>query len=213
MRGILSLPFLTVLAVMGGCANVERSRDLNNPNVAPEVTAVQVCSICHGLDGNSVSPNFPRLAAQQPAYVVGQLENFRGHKRSDPAGFEYMWGLSHNLTDDQIKGLAEYFSKQTPQPNAVVDAELIPLGKEIFENGLPSKEAPPCMTCHGPLAEGTAAFPRLANQHQDYIVKQLEVFQRTDERPNTPMTQVAHLLSVQDIHAVAAYLQAFPQKQ
>ena len=108
---------------------------------------------------------------------------------------------------------AEYFSKQTPQPNAVVDAELIPLGKEIFENGLPSKEAPPCMTCHGPLAEGTAAFPRLANQHQDYIVKQLEVFQRTDERPNTPMTQVAHLLSVEDIHAVAAYLQAFPQKQ
>ena len=213
MKGILSLPFLAVLAVMGGCANVERSRDLNNPNVAPEVTAVQVCSICHGLDGNSVSPNFPRLAAQQPAYVVGQLENFRGHKRSDPAGFEYMWGLSHNLTDDQIKGLAEYFSKQTPQLNAGVDAELMPLGKEIFENGLPSKEAPPCMTCHGPLAEGTAAFPRLANQHQDYIVKQLEVFQRTDERPNTPMTQVAHLLSVEDIHAVAAYLQAFPQKQ
>ena len=213
MKGILSLPFLAVLAVMSGCANVERSRDLNNPNVAPEVTAVQVCSICHGLDGNSVSPNFPRLAAQQPAYVVSQLENFRGHKRSDPAGFEYMWGLSHNLTDDQIKGLAEYFSKQTPQLNAGVDAELMPLGKEIFENGLPSKEAPPCMTCHGPLAEGTAAFPRLANQHQDYIVKQLEVFQRTDERPNTPMTQVAHLLSVEDIHAVAAYLQAFPKKQ
>ena len=48
------------LAVIGsGCSNLERSRDLANPNVPPAVTAVQVCSICHGIDGNSVSPNFP----------------------------------------------------------------------------------------------------------------------------------------------------------
>jgi cytochrome c553 len=213
MKSYLSLPFLAVLAVMSGCANVERSRDLNNPDVPPAVTAVQVCSICHGIDGNSVSPNFPRLAAQQPAYIVSQLENFRAQNRSDPAGFEYMWGLSHKLSDDQIKGLAEYFSKQTPQANAVADTTLMSAGKEIYENGLPNKDTPPCMACHGSQAEGAAAFPRLANQHQDYIIKQLEVFQRTEERPNTPMTQIAHLLSPDEIRAVAAYVQAFPKPQ
>ena len=207
MKAILSLPFLAVLAVMSGCANVERSRDLNNPDVSPAVTAAQVCSICHGIDGNSVSPNFPRLAGQQPAYIVSQLENFRSHGRSDPAGFEYMWGISHKLSDEQIKGLADYFAKQVPKPNAALDATLMATGKEIYNNGLPNKEAAPCMACHGPEAEGAATFPRLANQHQDYIVKQLQVFQRTEERPGTPMTQIVHLLSTEEIQAVAAYLQ------
>ena len=213
MKGILLLPFLTVLAAASGCSNLERSRDLNNPNVSPAVTAVQVCSICHGIDGNAVSPNFPRLAGQQPAYIVSQLENFRGHGRSDPAGFEYMWGLSHNLSDAQISGLAEYFAKQVPQANTNVDANLMAAGSEIYANGVPAKEAPPCMACHGPQGEGVASFPRLAYQHQDYLIKQLQVFQRTEGRPNTPMTQVTHLLSHQEMEAVAGYLQAFPPAQ
>jgi len=210
MKGILLLPFLTVLAAASGCSNLERSRYLDNPNVSPAVIAAQVCSNCHGIDGNSVSPNFPRLAGQQPAYIVSQLENFRSHGRSDPAGFEYMWGISHNLSDAQISGLAEYFAKQVPQPNAIFDANLLAAGKEIYMNGVPAKEAPPCMGCHGPRGEGVASFPRLAYQHQDYLVKQLQVFQRTEGRPNTPMTQVAHLLSKDEMVAVAGYLQAFP---
>lgn len=199
------------LAVAGsGCANLERSRDLANPNVPPAVTAVQVCSICHGMDGNSVSPNFPRLAGQPPDYLISQMKGFRSQQRADPAGFEYMWGLSHKLTDDQIKGLAEYYAKQVAQPNAPVDAQLMAAGKEIYEKGLPAKEAPPCIACHGPKGEGLASFPRLAHQHQDYLVKQLQVFKRTDERPNTPMTQIAHLLTLEEMESVAGYLQAFP---
>jgi cytochrome c553 len=199
------------LAAMGsGCSNLERSRDLANPNVPPAVTAAQVCSICHGLDGNSISPNFPRLAGQLPDYLVAQLENFRSHQRSDPPGFIYMWGISHKFTDDQIKGLADYFAKQVPKPNAPVDAQQMLAGREIFEKGVPSKETPPCITCHGTKAEGVANFPRLAGQHQDYTMKQLLVFQVTEGRPNTPMKQITHLLSNQEMKAVAGYLQAFP---
>ena len=210
MKKILLTLAVGLAAASSGCANLERSRDLANPNVPPAVTAVQVCSTCHDIDGNSVSPNFPRLAAQQPAYLIAQMENFRGQHRSDPAGFEYMWGLSHHLTDDQIKGLAEYFSKQVATANAPVDAKLVAAGKEIFEKGLPEKEAPPCMACHGPQAQGLASFPRLANQHQDYLMKQLQVFQRTDQRPNTPMTQIAHLISHEEMEAVTGYLQSLP---
>jgi cytochrome c553 len=76
------------------------------------VLALQVCSNCHGVDGNSVSPNFPNLAAQTEDYISEQLTSFRKHSRFDPAGFEYMWGLSRHLTDQQIKYNAAYFASQ-----------------------------------------------------------------------------------------------------
>lgn len=199
------------IAASAGCTNLERSRSLANPLVPPAVTAMQVCSTCHGLDGNSVSPNFPRLAGQQAGYLVAQLQNFRSHQRSDPAGFFYMYGMSQKLTDDQIKGLADYYSKQVPAPiHTAVDEPKMTAGKEIFEKGIPGKEVPPCTACHGPNGEGMATFPRLANQHEDYLVKQLDVFQDNRGRPNTPMTQVAHGMSLDQVKAVARYLQALP---
>jgi cytochrome c553 len=178
--------------------------------IAPAVTAVQVCASCHGVDGVSKSPNFPRLAGQSQDYLVAQLQNFRGHHRADPAGYEYMWGLTRDLSDEQIAGLAAYFSAQTPRANAPVRASLLPLGKKIFEEGVPAHETPPCSACHGPNGEGLATFPRLANQHSDYLVKQLTVFQKTEQRPGTPMTQVTHNLTRQEMESVAAYLQAMP---
>jgi cytochrome c553 len=199
----------TALSI-AGCTNLERSRDLANPDIRPEVTAAQVCSNCHGLDGNSISPNFPRLAGQQEAYVVAQLEGFRSHQRSDPAGYEYMWGISRSLNDAQIKGLAEYFSKQSPVGNVSATEQQMAAGRKIFEQGIPEKETAPCFACHGANAEGLGAFPRLAGQHQDYLVKQLHVFQETEGRPGTPMKQITHLLSHDDMVNVAGYLQAFP---
>jgi cytochrome c553 len=210
MKNTLSILLAGLAVIASGCSNLERSRDLANPNVSPAVTAVQVCSICHGIDGNSVSPNFPRLAGQQAAYLVAQLQNFRSHERSDPPGFVYMWGISHHLTDEQIKGLADYFSKQVPKRNAVVDAPLLAAGKEIYEQGVPDQNVIACSACHGPKAEGIEAFPRLAWQHADYIVKQLDIFQNTQGRPGTPMETITHPLTGANKEAVAAYLQAFP---
>ncbi len=207
----ISLSLAVALAMTGAaCTNLERSRDLANSNVPPAVTAVQVCSNCHGVTGNSVSPNFPRLAGQQPDYIVAQLENFRNHHRADPAGFEYMWGISRSFSDAQIKGFAEYFSKQVPLPGSAGNAALMTAGKEIYEKGVPEKEATPCGACHGVKAEGLATFPRLAYQHADYMIKQLHVFRETEGRPGTPMKEVTHGLTNEQIAAVAAYLQAFP---
>jgi len=195
-------------AVCAGCATAERSRALGNPATPAPTIAQQVCSNCHGIDGNSVSPNFPRLAAQQEAYIVEQLTGFRSHNRFDPAGFEYMWGLSKHLTDGQIKGLAAYFAAQAPTANVPADPASAALGKDIYDHGVASKEIPACVGCHGPQAQGNGAFPRLAGQHADYIVKQLLVFQGTDERPEGAMMKpVAHRLTPDNMQAVASYLQ------
>ncbi|HEX8988091.1 MAG TPA: c-type cytochrome [Rhodocyclaceae bacterium] len=202
-----SILLVLSVAASAGCANVDRSRDLANPAVPGKVLAVQVCSNCHGVDGNSVSPAFPRLAEQQKDYIVAQLKNFRAHHRSDPAGSEYMWGLSRSLTDKQIDELADYFSTQKERPNVHADDALAAAGKDIFENGVPSQKVIACASCHGPKAQGIGAFPRLAEQHGDYIVKQLDIFQNTQGRPGTPMEFVVHPLTGSNKNAVAAYLQ------
>ena len=204
---------IAIAALAAGCATPERSRTLNDPAIAPTTIAQQVCSNCHGIDGNSVSPNFPRLAGQQEAYLEEELTDFRSHARTDPPGFEYMWGLSRHLTDGQIKGLAAYFSAQKPVPDAPAEPALAARGKDIFEHGVPSKNIPPCASCHGQQGEGAGTFPRIAYQHADYVVKQLIVFQRTDERPHAElMKTVSHQLTEEDMKAAAAYLQAFSAK-
>ena len=206
----ITLPVaLTIVALGAACANLERSRDVADPNVSGKTLAEQVCSNCHGIDGNSVSPNFPNLAAQQKAYLAGQLESFRKPGRSDPAGFEYMWGLSHHLTDKQIGELADYFAAQKVVSQRAGEPLQAAKGREIFEQGLPARETPPCKSCHGEQGEGREGVaPRIAHQHADYIVKQLKVFQLTDQRPTGPaMKAVAHGLTKADMENVAQYLQ------
>jgi cytochrome c553 len=196
--------------VLGGCANPQRSRNLADPAVSAVTLAQQVCSNCHGVNGNATSPNFPNLAGQPAEYLRSQLREFRGHDRQDPAGFEYMWGLSRRLTDAQIDGLADYFSRQSLQPQPTeTPADRRQAGAAIFEAGLPAQGVPACGGCHGARGEGNGQFPRLAGQHADYLVKQLGVFQRTEERPQgAVMRVVAHGLDARAMADVAGYLQA-----
>jgi len=205
---------LAVAAAMAaGCTTAERSRETANPRTPATTLALQVCSNCHGVEGNSVSPNFPNLAAQTQPYLTEQLGAFRKHSRADPAGFEYMCGLSRNLTDEQIKGLAAYFASQKMRPvtYASGDPKLLDDGEAIFKKGVPEKNIPACETCHGPQGLGNEQFPRIANQYADYIVKQLTVFQRTDERPEgAVMKVIAHDLTRENMRAVASYLEALP---
>jgi cytochrome c553 len=196
--------------VLAGCANTERSRDLGNPAIPGRVLAQQACSLCHGVRGVSVSPNFPNLAAQQPAYVIAQLTEFRGHSRQDPAGFEYMWGVTRRLTDDQIAGLAAYYAALPPaHQGAEGDVALVEAGRKLFADGVPDRNIPACSSCHGDRGQGLATFPRLAGQHTDYLAKQLRVFQRTDQRPDgSVMKVVAHQLTEADVLSAAAFLQS-----
>jgi cytochrome c553 len=204
-----ALSLAVAVASLAGCANLERSRNLADPNVSGQTLAQQICSNCHGIDGNSVSPNFPNLAAQQKGYLAAQLEGFRKPGRSDPAGFEYMWGLSRHLTDKQIGELADYFAAQVLVSPRAGKSQQATMGKQIFEDGLPAQAIPSCKSCHGEQGEGMAGVaPRIAHQHADYIVKQLNVFQRSDQRPaGAVMKVVAHGLTKQNMADVSQYLQ------
>jgi cytochrome c553 len=206
-----SIALLLGFASIGmGCANLARSRDLGNADVRPEVTAKQVCANCHGIDGNSVSPNFPRLAAQPKEYLAKELKAFRSRRRSDPAAIDYMWGMARHLTDEQITGLSDYFSRQPARPNAPGDPKQVEAGRRIYQTGIAQEGTPACAACHGPSGEGLAATPRLASQHAAYLVRELWEFKETDGRPDSPMKPICRLLSPEDMTEVVAYLQALP---
>ncbi|MBS1191708.1 MAG: hypothetical protein H6R10_3500 [Rhodocyclaceae bacterium] len=212
MGRLATIAGAVVVLAAAGCSDIEHSRTLGNPDVPARTLAQQVCSNCHGIDGNSTSPNFPRLAGQPEEYLRIQLTGFRSHGRSDPAGFEYMWGLSHHLTDGQIEGLASYFAAQAPTRNPDPPAgtpEQIRIGSDIFSHGVPGRNIPPCSGCHGDHGQGKGLFPRLAGQHADYLVKQLTVFQQTHQRPaGVAMSAVTHELTRENMKNVAAFLQA-----
>ncbi|MDT3679245.1 MAG: c-type cytochrome [Burkholderiaceae bacterium] len=215
MKAALLVALAAGVALAGGCAYPTRSRNLADPNVPPVTLAQQVCSNCHRITGNSVSPAFPNLAGQMRAYIVSQLDNFRSHDRQDPAGSEFMWGISRSLSDEQIRGLADYFASQHPAHQPIEGkSERVEAGRTIFERGLPAENVPPCASCHGSEGQGQEAFPRLAGQHVDYLVKQLLVFQRTTQRVESgAMRAVAHDLAKTEMEDVAAYLQALPNRQ
>ena len=205
---------LAIVAIVSGCSSPERSRSLDDATISGKTIALQVCANCHGVQGISESPNFPNLAAQSEIYLKDQLKSFKSHGRSDPAGFEYMWGLSAHLTDEQIDGLASYYASQKPPSGKSAPANLLNDGQILFENGIASNNTPACSACHGAKGEGMQQFPRLAGQHADYTVKQLIVFQRTDQRPEgAVMKTIAHGLTTENIESVAAYLASIPTAQ
>lgn len=206
MPALRLLP-LTVLA-LSACSNLQSSRNVNDSAVAGATMAVQVCSACHGVTGESTSPMFPKLAGQKKGYLVAQLADFKGHDRSDSRGAEYMWGFTH-LTARQVDELAAYFASQAPMKGRRAAGAALTRGAEIFDRGIPDKGVVPCSACHGAGGEGGEEFPRLAGQHADYLVEQIKVFQLTDKRPRgAAMKQVTHALSDADSWAVSQYIES-----
>jgi cytochrome c553 len=174
---------------------------------AGQTVTVQVCSSCHGLDGKSVSPTFPRLAGQRADYIEVQLKAFRDHTRADPHAHTYMWGMAAHLSDPLIQGLAAYFAALPPAAGTPGDPAAMAAGQKIFQDGIPDHEVPACQSCHGEHAEGLSTFPRLAGQHRDYLTAQLVNF-ASNARENEIMHQTSAHLSPEEIRAVTAYLAA-----
>jgi cytochrome c553 len=168
---------------------------------------IETCSACHGLNGRSVAPTFPNLAAQSAPYIELQLHAFKDQSRADPDAQAYMWGMASQLDDASITGLAAYFSKQSAAEGKSGNATLIAQGKQIFVEGVPGRQIPACASCHGAQAQGNGPFPRLAGQHAPYLLKQLLVIQSV-LRTAPVMHGVIKDLTRDQMQAVVAYLES-----
>ena len=192
---------------MARSADVAADPTTDSQKAALHKTVETTCGTCHGVNGRSVSPTFPNLAAQQAPYIEAQLKAFKDQTRADPDAQAYMWGMASQLSDAMISALAGYFAAQTAAPGRGGNSALIAQGKHLFEEGVPARQIPPCASCHGAHAEGMAVFPRLAGQHAPYLFKQLLVIQSV-LRTAPVMHGVIKDLTKDQMLAVVAYLES-----
>lgn len=168
------------------------------------------CKTCHGIDGQGFRGSFPmpRLAGQQPEYLANQLQAFIDRRRTNPV----MFNVAHALDPPMLKALAAHFQSLNPKPLGGASKALVPEGKKIYDEGVPSANVPPCASCHQPDGKGADAFPRLAGQLPDYIFRKLtdwdkERGQKKEQPDNSAIMQpIAHDLTEAQIKAVAAYV-------
>ena len=153
-------------------------------HAAGDATAGQakaaVCGACHGPDGNSPAPNFPKLAGQGERYLTKQMQDIKSGKRT----VLEMTGLLTNLSDQDLADIAAYFASQKGSVGAA-DPKLVARGEQLFRGGNLEKGLPACTGCHSPNGAGnaTAGFPHLSGQHATYIAKQLTDFRKGRSRP------------------------------
>ena len=194
---------LAVAAALAACAGPALALAAD---AKPADTVRSVCSKCHGPGGSGGSGLFPRLAGQQAAYLERQLKSFRGHDRADDHARSYMWGVARPLTDAQIHGLAVYLSlRPAVKGSPAGDPQLAARGKALFEKGVPDREIPACIDCHGATAAGVEEIPRLAGQHRDYLYRQITQF-RGLLRRNEIMHDNTKNVSDEEALALAEYL-------
>lgn len=180
----------------------------SNADAQARDIAVKVCSECHGPGGDSSNPQFPKLAAQQPQYLEDQLKAFRAHERAEPEAQHYMWGVANRDIDEKLIGaMARYFASQPDPKGRPGDPALVAKGKKLFQEGSAQRQIQACASCHGPDAKGHGPFPRLAGQHEEYLLKQLRLIQ-TAVRKAPVMHGIIEHLDDSDMRAVAVYLES-----
>ena len=184
---------LTGVSVAAGDAKAGKAKAVN-------------CAGCHGVNGNSTNPAWPKLAGQSAAYIAKQLADFKsGKKRSDPLMGSQVAGLSSQDMDD----LGAYFASQTGSQGAA-DEKLAVAGAKLYRGGNKKKGVAACIACHGPTGAGNPAakFPKLSGQHAAYVEKAMKDF-RSGKRSNdmnNMMRNIAEKMSDKEIKAVASYI-------
>jgi cytochrome c553 len=162
------------------------------------------CAACHGADGNSSNPQWPKLAGLGEQYIVRQLKAFKSGERQSPM----MTPQAQPLNEQDMQDLAAYFSSLTMQPGAA-DPKLAKVGEQIYRGGIPAKGVPACAACHSPTGAGNpaAGYPRIGGQHAVYLANELSAY-RAGQRTTDPagvMRDIASGLSDDEIRAVASY--------
>ena len=167
------------------------------------------CVACHGQNGVSVNPLWPKLAGQHASYLKSQLYEFQkginGNRNN-----AIMYGISVVLSEEDIDDISAYYSSLEISIGTTADEYLVK-GQNIYRGGNMEYKIQACISCHGPNGQGNkpAAIPALSGQHAQYIYQQLKNFQlknRTNDM-NKMMRNIVHRMSEEEMKAVAQYIQ------
>lgn len=189
---------------------------------------VAVCAACHGPDGNSPAPTFPKIAGLGEAYLLKQLEDIQAwdnasgeDKATTGRAIPEMTGMLKGLSEQDLADMAAFYASQNMQLSGAREQEVrvnsgamvngLALGEQVYRAGNHDTGVPACTGCHSPTGQGNApaAYPRLGGQYAEYIEKQLKAFragERVNDGEGMMMRLVAKNMSDAEISAVANYI-------
>ena len=196
--GLITYIFLALIFINPAYSDVEKGKELSAS-----------CAACHGDDGISLNPVWPKLAGQNPKYLASQLHEFK----KGPDGNRnnaVMYGIAVNLSDQNIEDLSEYYSSLKSSVGLTKDSYL-ELGRNIYRGGNMEIKIQACISCHGPNGQGNyaAAIPMLSGQHAQYTYQQLKNFQTSirSNDYNKMMRNIVHRMTDEEMKAVASYIE------
>ena len=170
-------------------------------------TKAAACGGCHGMDGNSMVPTFPKLAGQGEKYTAKQLQDF---KTNTTRKNEIMLGMAAALSEQDMADIGAFYASQKLAGPAPADESKLELGKQIYKGGILTDGIPACQACHGPKGAGIAGtgYPQVGGQYVDYTLAQLKAF-REGARANDDkmlMRSIMKDMSDEQLEAVANYI-------
>jgi cytochrome c553 len=200
-------PLITLASLACSMAGFTMSMPVQADAGKGAAIANETCVACHGEDGNSLVPNFPKLAGQQKVYLLRELKDYRSGKRVS----ELMVPVVSALSEDDLTHLADYYAQQKPAPGIGNDPRLLSVGKNLYLKGNSKTDVPSCDSCHEENGSGFGKFPRLAGQHIDYALDQFRLY-ATGKRTNGSrvMQAVAQRMSEEETRAVAEFMASMP---
>jgi len=154
------------------------------------------CARCHGVDGNSSGGQYPSLAKQKMEYLIKQMHDFKSGARVNAQ----MTPLIAVLTDEEINGIAKFYSEENITKQRGIDEDLAKLGKDIAKTR-------GCAACHQANYRGAGVIPRLSRQKRIYLVKSMTDFRdgkRTND--NGIKTEIMKTLSDEEIKSLSHFL-------
>lgn len=165
-----------------------------------------VCAACHGVDGNSPTAAWPKIAGQHEDYIYKQLIDFKSGNRDNPQ----MSPIVTTMSDDDLGDVAAYFGSQTAEPGFARPENLL-LAERMYRVGNPETGLAACSSCHGPDGSGNPAakFPALGGQHAEYTIATLKAYksEARSNDPNSIMRNITSKMTNLDIEIIANYLQ------
>ena len=214
---VLAVALLTASAAYAGDSPSEINQRIGSGDPVAGRDKSALCQGCHGADGNSPVPTFPKLAGQWSDYIQKQVREFQNGARYNKTMTDVATSVD-NFKD--LFDIAAYFASQKQMASTPIknpeEQNLYLEGEKLFTQGNERTGAFRCVKCHGEYGKGQPLnnnlFPVIGGQHKDYLIKQLTDF-KTEERENDRsgmMLRITTRLTDHDIEALATYLSRQP---
>jgi cytochrome c553 len=161
---------------------------------ADEIEAsLEVCSSCHGQNGQPINATIPVIWGQQASYLMKQLHDYKSKDRNSAV----MAAFVESIKQPDLRKVANYFAAKPWPSRPAANASAAP------PNGMAT-----CRICHQENFQGGAPAPRLAGQSYEYLLAAMNGFANDERENSADMMTLMKALTASQREAMAKYLSA-----